>query len=94
MFERNATHFIIKGRVQGVGFRWWACGQARAFALSGWVRNRTDGNVEILAIGNEAALRGFAAACRRGPQAAHVREVEENPGEDDGSDGFDELPTV
>jgi acylphosphatase len=94
MFERNAIHFVVKGRVQGVGFRWWACNQARAFGLSGWVRNRRDGNVEILAIGNAPALRGFASACERGPAAAHVREVEQDPAEDDGSDGFTDLPTV
>lgn len=91
---RSAVRLIVKGRVQGVGYRWWAIGQARRLGLDGWVRNRADGSVELLAIGVEAALEALAAACRRGPQAAAVSSVETQEAGDDGSTGFGERATL
>ncbi len=58
--------------MQGVGYRWWAQGEARRLGLAGWVRNRRDGSVELLAIGHEAAIDKLADACREGPRAAAV----------------------
>jgi acylphosphatase len=84
----------IEGRVQGVGFRWWTVGQAQQLGLSGWVRNRRDGSVEVLAIGEPQALEALAAACGKGPAHAEVRSVRRSPAEDDGSQGFEERPTV
>ena len=92
--SRPAQHLIIRGRVQGVGYRWWTVGEARARGLCGWVRNRRDGSVEILAIGDVLALDGLAAACARGPAAAAVIGVERNTAADDGSTGFDQRPTI
>ena len=91
---RAAMRLIIQGRVQGVGYRWWAVGQARALGLDGWVRNRRDGPVELLAIGEPGSLDALAAACRDGPPAARVSAVSRSAAEDDGSAGFDERPTL
>lgn len=67
---------IVIGRVQGVGFRWFVCDRAADLGLVGWVRNRADGSVEVLAQGDRAALAGLEAALRRGPPGAAVRTLE------------------
>lgn len=86
--ERRAIRLRITGRVQGVGYRWWAERQARALALDGWVRNCPDGSVELLAIGDEVALERMIEACRGGPPAAAVAGVQRLAADDDGSIGF------
>ena len=91
---RAALRLTIEGQVQGVGYRWWAVGRARSLGLAGWVRNRRDGRVEILAIGDPATLAAMAEACATGPSAARVTAVVREPAEDDGSAGFDERATV
>jgi acylphosphatase len=73
------------GRVQGVGFRWFVREAARRRLLSGWVRNRPDGSVEIAAEGEGDALAAFVAAVRVGPAGAAVAEARELPGEDIGA---------
>ena len=90
----SAARFTITGRVQGVGFRLWAVREARRRGLRGWVRNRSDGSVEALAIGEPAAIDAFVEACRRGPGMARVDDVSRTPATDDGSRGFDEAPTA
>ena len=89
---RAAAKLLIEGRVQGVSYRWWAVGTAERLGLSGWVRNRADGSVEALAIGEPPALDQFELACRRGPQQAAVRSVRREPAEDDGSTRFVQRP--
>ena len=91
---RSALHLTIKGRVQGVGFRWWASSQARALGVCGWVRNRADGSVEALAIGEPEALAAFEAACAQGPMSARVTGVDRSPAQDDGSLEFNEKATL
>ncbi len=71
------VHFIVRGRVQGVFFRASAQEEARRRHLTGWVRNRTDGAVELVAEGREEALESFTAWCRRGPAGAKVEALEE-----------------
>lgn len=90
---RRAESFRIEGRVQGVGYRWWAVTAAREIGLAGWVRNRADGSVEVLAIGDPDALDELAAACAKGPPSARVSAVTRSAAQDDGSDGFGERPT-
>jgi acylphosphatase len=90
----TARHLIIRGRVQGIGFRWWATRKAQQLGLDGWVRNRSDGNVEILVIGAEISMREFAAACHHGPAGAVVQAVDQTEAEDDGSQEFTQLPTL
>lgn len=66
---------IIEGRVQGVWFRDSTRRQALALGVTGWVRNRPDGSVEVLAEGAEGSVRRFSAWCRHGPSAARVARV-------------------
>jgi acylphosphatase len=66
----------IHGRVQGVFFRNWAMERARALGVRGWVRNRRDGSVELLAFGDDEAVEALTAACRTGPPAARVERIE------------------
>jgi acylphosphatase len=84
---------VVHGRVQGVGFRAAALQTARALELAGWVRNRPDGSVEVLADGDELSLKRLEGFLRRGPPGAHVRGVDvswEHPGEGpDRLKGFD-----
>jgi acylphosphatase len=71
-------HLVIRGRVQGVGFRSFVQWRARQLGVHGRVRNLPDGSVELRAEGDEATLRELLAIARRGPSSAAVREVEES----------------
>ncbi|HSL20681.1 MAG TPA: acylphosphatase [Vicinamibacterales bacterium] len=74
-----ARRFIVSGRVQGVGFRFFAEDQARAEGLSGYVRNLPDGRVEVLAEGEEESVARFERALNRGPRSAIVDRVDVDP---------------
>jgi acylphosphatase len=74
-------HVVIHGRVQRVGFRWFVRERARALRLTGWVRNRIDGSVEVLAAGREEGLLQLRSALHRGPEGAVVSRIEELEGE-------------
>ena len=91
---RYPVRLRIEGGVQGVGYRWWALEAARSLGLDGWVRNRQDGSVEILAIGEPQAIEDLTAACAMGPRAARVSAVVQIEAEDDGSIGFEQKATV
>lgn len=65
----------VKGVVQGVGFRFWTVRTAHALNLTGWVRNRSDGTVELLACGTEDALVALQEKLREGPPYSRVAEV-------------------
>ena len=73
-----ARRFLVRGRVQGVGFRWFVEREAHILGLAGWVRNRSDGTVEVLAIGTRDQLSGLRLRLREGPRAARVDDVEES----------------
>lgn len=70
-----ARRYLIAGRVQGVGFRFFAEDAARREGLSGWVRNRADGRVETLAEGEAEAVERFERALDQGPRGARVDAV-------------------
>jgi acylphosphatase len=74
----------VTGRVQGVWFRGSTEQEARRLGVHGWVRNRPDGSVEVLAEGEPAAVRALAAWCQHGPPAARVARVVETPEPADG----------
>ena len=68
-------HASVKGRVQGVGFRYFVLNAAAEIQLTGWVRNRRDGSVEVLAEGTEENLNQLLRALRRGPSSSNVTAV-------------------
>jgi acylphosphatase len=75
----SSIHLEIRGRVQGVGFRWFVRENARALGLRGWVKNRPDGSVELAAAGTEEAVRKLASAVGKGPRGAVVEQVDSHP---------------
>jgi acylphosphatase len=72
--EIEALHFAIRGRVQGVGFRYAMINEASRLGVTGWVRNRRDGSVEAFACGVPAALDALVSWAERGPAGARVDE--------------------
>ncbi len=69
-------HVIVRGRVQGVGFRAWTEYRALSRGLKGWVRNRRDGAVEAVFIGEDDAVDAMVEECRKGPPGAHVAQID------------------
>ena len=68
-------HLRIEGRVQGVGFRWWTQAVAEETGVRGWVRNRSDGSVEVHAAGEESAIQEFERRLHSGPRGCRVDAV-------------------
>jgi acylphosphatase len=93
-------HILIRGSVQGVGFRYWTRRTATARGLQGWVRNRGRHSVEAVFAGPEQAVAEMIALCRRGPEPARVASVEHASAGSDVLDlrkkgeRFSELATV
>jgi acylphosphatase len=71
-------HFLIKGRVQGVGFRWFVHREASDLDLRGWVRNTEDGDVEVVASGTAEDLAELRASLKQGPRGSRVDRVIEH----------------
>jgi acylphosphatase len=85
----------IYGRVQGVFFRNWTMDQARSLGVRGWVRNRRDGSVELVAYGEDEAVEALTADCRKGPPEARVDRIEVEIVEGEGPpSGFRVTATV
>ena len=83
----------IHGRVQGVFYRGWSVTTARALGLRGWVRNRSDGSVEMLIQGEPAQVEAMIARCHGGPPAARVDRVEVSEDAEQAPAGFEERAT-
>ena len=71
-------HFLVKGRVQGVGFRWFVQREAAELGLRGWVRNTDRGDVEVVAAGDEGLLAELKVAWHKGSRGSRVDAVLEN----------------
>ena len=93
-------HVTIRGRVQGVGYRYFVEHEARSRDLEGWVRNRRDGSVEAVFSGSVEAVAAMIAACRRGPSSARVEAVQDEAANPDmlnlreAGERFSVLPTI
>ncbi|MDX1577260.1 MAG: acylphosphatase [Gemmatimonadota bacterium] len=87
----SRVHWIIEGRVQGVGFRHFTTRAARELGVRGTVRNRADGAVEVVAAGPADALDSLRARLRKGPPSARVRRIDDGSGAPDAKlpDGFE-----
>ena len=90
----SRVHVLVRGRVQGVGFRFGACDVAARFGLGGWVRNLSDGRVEAVFEGPAAEVAQAVAWCRRGPTGAWVADVDTRPEDPIGETGFRARPTA
>jgi acylphosphatase len=92
-------HVVVRGRVQGVGYRAFIEDEAYRRGIGGWVRNRRDGTVEAVFTGAPEIVAGMIEACRKGPPGARVDAVDENEATADelaqrgGRDSFAVLPT-
>jgi acylphosphatase len=77
----QARRYTVRGRVQGVGFRWFVEAEAHKLGIAGWVRNTSDGSVELLAMGTRAQLSSLESKLWQGPRAARVDAVDEREAE-------------
>ena len=89
-----ARRLRITGRVQGVAYRAWTVETARRLGLNGWVRNRSDGSVEALAVGPVSAVEDLIERCRQGPSMARVEDVAVEEAQGIVANGFVQKPTV
>jgi len=71
-------HTIVHGRVQGVGFRYFVMESVRGLDITGWVRNRYDGTVEVMAEGSKSSLDQLLVMLKRGPRSSNVLKVKED----------------
>lgn len=90
----KAVHVIVRGRVQGVGFREWVRRMAEQRAITGWVRNRTEGYVEAVFAGEDKAVEAMLMLCSKGPPASFVTKVEHQATGMPVEANFIRLPTV
>ncbi|MFZ3212677.1 MAG: acylphosphatase [Terriglobales bacterium] len=75
--DLHCRRYVVRGRVQGVGFRFFVEREAHMLGVAGWVRNNPDGTVEVLAMGTREQLMGLRGRLRDGPRAARVDDVDE-----------------
>ncbi|CAN5178316.1 acylphosphatase [soil metagenome] len=93
-------HIIVRGKVQGVGYRAWIIGEAAARGLAGWARNRKDGTVEAVLAGPDDAVAAVVEKCRQGPGLARVTAIDNEPASADmlnlrlHTETFSVLPTL
>ncbi|MFO1089894.1 MAG: acylphosphatase [Hyphomicrobiales bacterium] len=94
MTSHTSVHVLIRGRVQGVGYRAWTAARARELKLTGFVRNRRDGAVEAVFGGEAPAVQKMLELCREGPLGARVTAVETVGKGVSAFAAFEVLPTV
>jgi acylphosphatase len=86
--SRVRVHVQARGRVQGVFFRGEASARAESLGIAGWIRNAEDGSVEAVFEGERDRVESMVDWCRRGPAGARVEELDVEPKEPDGENGF------
>ena len=79
---------FVSGKVQKTGFRDWVVRRAYELGLTGWVRNRNDGRIELLVVGDDDAANALIEACREGPPMARVDHVDAQPDTERPPKGF------
>ena len=89
---RETRRLVVRGRVQGVGFRYATVHAAARLRITGWVRNRADGSVEAVVQGSAEAVEAMVAWARRGPDAAIVESLEVSAAEGEFA-SFEARPT-
>ena len=94
MTDITTFRLRITGSVQGVGYRLWASEEAKRRNLSGWVRNRSDGSVELLISGPDRAVQDMLGACTQGPESAVVTNIDIHNEKDAPPDGFARKPSL
>ena len=72
----DCREWIVRGRVQGVGFRWYVVNEAQSLGIRGWVANAADGSVEVVGLATAETLDRFEALLANGPPAARVQQLE------------------
>ncbi|MBV8976363.1 MAG: acylphosphatase [Alphaproteobacteria bacterium] len=92
--DLTSLRLKVEGFVQAVGYRHFAIAEATRLALDGWVRNRSDGTVEILVSGPTKAVEEFVGAAMRGPGGSRVTNVEMHNAEPPEEKGFRRRPSV
>jgi len=78
MADATVRHFLVKGRVQGVGFRWFVHREAAEIGLRGWVKNTDEGHVEVVAAGEEEQIAELRTVLRKGSRGSRVDAVVEH----------------
>ena len=100
MSDDVIRHVVVRGRVQGVGYRAFVEDEAYQRGLRGWVRNRRDGSVEAVFAGPRAEVESMVEACRRGPMSARISAIDQREGTEvdlkdhAAGDSFTVLPTI
>ncbi|MGN6514916.1 MAG: acylphosphatase [Rhizomicrobium sp.] len=92
--ELSTFRVRIEGFVQAVGYRNFAIEHARKHGIDGWVRNRSNGDVEMLVHGEENAVNAFITACTRGPEGSRVASIDLEKAEPPEEKGFHRRPSV
>jgi len=88
-----ARRLRVRGRVQGVGYRWSLIQEAKRLGVNGWVRNRRDGSVEAVVAGNALAVEAIVAWAKAGPPGSSVDDLDVSPEPFPPDPGFVQLPT-
>lgn len=94
MTDITTFRLRITGSVQGVGFRMWAADEAKKRNLAGWVRNRSDGSVELLISGPDRVVQDMLGACTQGPDGATVTNIDIHNETEVPPSGFARKPTL
>ena len=94
MTDITTFRLRISGNVQGVGFRAWSIGEATRLKLDGWVRNRSDGTVEMMISGSDRTVQDMLGACTQGPEGATVTNIDIHNEKEAPPPGFSGKPTI